>query len=106
MDNIDKAKRTQYINALKAASDMRASVGLPIEGSGLRSEDQSDPTVYSSRSGGRGFNNLIMNNIQKVYTPEQIEQDSIKNAQEEMLRKRAIEELIKEGKLNLFDDQV
>jgi hypothetical protein len=109
MDEIAKARRLQYINALKAARDMRTSVGLDSSGSGMKSDDSSDPTdptVYSSRSGGRGFNNLLMNNIQKVYSPEEIQQEAIKNAREELIKKQAVEELLKEGKVNFFGNQV
>lgn len=106
MDEIAKARRLQYINALKAARDMRTSVGLDSSGSGMKSDDSSDPTIYSSRSGGRGFNNLLMNNIQKVYSPEEIQQEAIKNAREELIKKQAVEELLKEGKVNFFGNQV
>ena len=106
MDEIAKARRLQYINALKAAKEMRASVGLSSSGSGMRSDDPSDQTVYSSKSGGRGFNNLLINNIQKVYSPEEIQQEAIKNAREELMKKQAVEELLKEGKVNFFGNQV
>ncbi len=106
MDDIEKAKRLQYINALKAAQEMRASVGLNSSGSAIRSNDPTDPTIYSSKSGGRGFNNLIMDNIQKTYTPEQIQQEAIKNAREELIKKQAIEELLKEGNMNFFGNRV
>lgn len=106
MDEIAKARRQQYINVLKAAKEMRSQAGLPSEGSGMKSDDPTDPTIYSSRSGGKGFENLIMNNIQKNYTPEEVQQEAIKNATEELIKKKAVEELLKEGNVNFFGNQV
>lgn len=103
---LNNARRQQYVDELNKVKQMRGVLGLQTEGTGMKSDDPTDPTVYSSKSGGRGLENLIMNNFMKVYKPEEIVELGKKNAIEEAIKKEAVRELIKEGKYKSFGNDV
>lgn len=90
-----------YKKALIQARKERELLGLPNSPYSFESEG----SVYSGNTGGSGFQNLMMKEVKKELTPEEIFEISRKNAIQELIRKKAMEELKNEN-FNFYGNKV